>query len=173
MNLGREDSYGFEFNFSWDATKWWRINTNANAFRAITEGTFNEQLFTSDTYTWTTRSTSNITIADKYDFQIAYNYRAPRQTTQGRERSLYFFDVGLSRDFLNGSASLTFAVRDVFNSRKFRSVVVRPDEGYFSEREFQGRVRQFLVTLSYRLNMKKENRERQSNGDGPEFEGGD
>lgn len=173
VNLGREDSYGFEFNFSWDATKWWRLNTNANAFRAITEGVYNDQVFSSDTYTWTTRSTSNMTIADKYDFQIAYNYRAPRQTTQGRERSLYFFDVGLSRDFMNGNASITFAVRDVFNSRKFRSVIIRPDEGFYSEREFQGRVRQFLVTLSYRLNMKKEKREREDNGNGPEFEGGD
>jgi outer membrane receptor protein involved in Fe transport len=173
VNLGQEDSYGFELNFSWDVMKWWRINTNGNAFRAVTEGTFNDQVFSSDTYTWTNRTTSNMTILEKYDFQIAYNYRAPRQTTQGREKSLYFFDLGLSRDFLKGNASVTFAVRDVFNSRKFRSVVIHPDEGFYSEREFQGRVRQFLVTLSYRLNMKKENRNREGNNNDVEFEGGD
>jgi outer membrane receptor protein involved in Fe transport len=173
VNLGTEDSYGFEFNFSFDATKWWRINANANIFRAITEGTYNDQRFSSDTYTWTTRTTSNMTIARKYDFQVAYSYRGPRQTTQGEDKSMYFVDLGLSRDFLKGNATVTFAVRDVFNSRKFRSVIDRPDEGYYSEREFQGRVRQFLVTLSYRLNSQKENRGRDNdNVGGGEFEGG-
>jgi outer membrane receptor protein involved in Fe transport len=172
VNLGTEDSYGFEFNFSLDATKWWRINANANVFRAITEGTYNDQLFSSDTHTWTTRTTSNMTIAKKYDFQVAYSYRGARQTTQGEDKSMYFVDLGLSRDFLKGSATITFAVRDVFNSRKFRSVIDRPDEGYYSERQFQGRVRQFLFTLSYRLNTNKENRERDNDNAGGEFDGG-
>jgi outer membrane receptor protein involved in Fe transport len=177
VNLGTEDSYGFEFNFSWDAAKWWRLNTNANVFRAITEGTYNDQFFSSDTYTWSTRTTSNLTFFKKYDFQVSYNYRGPRQTTQGRDKSMYFIDLGLSRDFLKGNASVTLAVRDLLNSRKFRSVIVRPDEGYYSEREFQGRVRQFLITLSYRLNSNKESRNRDNNNNnnnegGGEFEGG-
>ncbi len=172
VNLGHEDSYGFEFNLSLDAAKWWRINANANAFRSMVEGTFNEQIFTSDTYTWNSRTTSNMTIFKKYDFQIAYNYRAPRQTTQGRDRSMWFMDLGLSRDFLQGKATVTMGVRDLFNSRKFRSIITRPEDGYFSEREFQGRVRQFLVTLSYRLNMKKDTRSREprNDGGGGEFE---
>jgi hypothetical protein len=89
---------------------------------------------------------------------------------------MYFIDLGLSRDFLKGNASITLAVRDLLNSRKYRSIIVRPDEGYYSERQFQGRVRQFLITLSYRLNSNKESRNRDSdsnnNEGGGEFEGG-
>ena len=74
----------------------------------------------------------------------------------------------MSRDVLDGDGTLTFAVRDLLNSRKFRNIVERPDEGYFSERENQWRVRQFLLTFTYRLNMKKESRQRDGgpNGDG-------
>jgi hypothetical protein len=67
-----------------------------------------------------------------------------------------------------GNGTLTFAVRDLLNSRKFRSIVDRPEEGLYSERVFQGRVRQFLLTFTYRLNKKKEgnNRERDEEGGG-------
>jgi hypothetical protein len=69
---------------------------------------------------------------------------------------MYFIDLGLSRDVLSGKGTITFAVRDLLNSRRFRSIIDREDEGYFMERNFQGRVRQFLFTFTYRLNSKKE-----------------
>jgi hypothetical protein len=51
------------------------------------------------------------------------------------------------------------------NSRKFRSIIDREDEGYFMERDFQWRARQFLLTFTYRLNKKKETpREREEEG---------
>jgi outer membrane receptor protein involved in Fe transport len=167
VNLGHEDAYGFEFNFSFNPVKWWRLNTNANFFRAITQGSFEETDYSSDTYTWTTRTTSRLTFAGKWDFQTGFNYRAPRVTVQGRDRSQYFIDLGLSRDLLKGNATLTFAVRDLLNSRKFRSIIDRQsdEESFYSEREFQWRARQFLLTFTYRLNLKKENSQRESSGD--------
>ena len=168
VNLAHEDAYGLEFNFAFNPVKWWRLNTNANFFRAITEGTHEGQSFESDTYTWTSRTTSRITFLQKWDFQTGFNYRAPRVTTQGRDRSMYFIDLGLSRDVLKGNGTLTFAVRDLLNSRKFRSVIDRTEgeESFHSEREFQWRARQLLLTFTYRLNLKKESKPaRENEGD--------
>ena len=165
VNLSTEDAYGFEFNISWNPVKWWRFNSNANFYRAITEGVFNEQRFFSDTYTWTNRTTSRVTLFGKWDFQTGFSYRAPRITPQGRNRSLYFIDLGLSRDVFKGNGTFTFAVRDLLNSRRFRSVIDRPDEGYFSERDFQWRVRQYMLTFTYRLNSKKEQGQQRERGD--------
>lgn len=165
VNLANEDAYGLEFNFSWNPVKWWNFNTNANFFRAITEGRFDEVDFFADTYSWTNRTTSRLTFQKKWNFQIGFNYRSPRITPQGESKSLAYFDLGLSRDLLKGNGTLTFSVRDVFNSRKFRSIVNRPDEGYYSEREFQWRARQLLLTFTYRLNMKKESGRVNDNGD--------
>jgi outer membrane receptor protein involved in Fe transport len=172
VNLSSEDAYGLEFNFSWNPVKWWRLNTNANFYRAITEGTFNDQRFFSDTYTWTNRTTSRITVFRNWDFQTGFNYRAPRQTPQGMNRSLYFIDLGLSHDTFKGNGTLTFAVRDLLNSRKFRSEIYRPDEGYYSETNFQWRARQFLLTFTYRLNKKKESRSQNNEGEN-DIESGD
>jgi outer membrane receptor protein involved in Fe transport len=165
INIGNEDSYGLEFNLTLEASKWWKFNGNLNAFRAITEGRYDDQDFFADTYSWTSRVTSNMTLLDKYDFQVSYNYRAPRKTTQGRDKSMYFIDLGLSRDVLKGKGTITLGVRDLLNSRKFRSVTTRPDEGYYAEREFQGRKRQFIFTFSYRLNRNKDSQNRQEGGD--------
>ncbi|HYF67505.1 MAG TPA: TonB-dependent receptor [Ohtaekwangia sp.] len=171
VNLATEDAYGLEFNLSWNPVDWWRLNTNANFYRAITEGDYRDERFYSDTYTWTSRTTSKFTFFKKWDFQAGFNYRAPRITPQGRNRSMYFIDLGLSRDVLKGNGTVTLGVRDLLNSRKFRNII--QEEDYQSENEFQWRSRQVLFTFTYRLNTKKENRQqRQGNGPG-NGEGGD
>jgi outer membrane receptor protein involved in Fe transport len=166
VNLSTQDAYGLELNFSWNPVKWWRFNSNANFYRAITEGTFDDRNLHSDTYTWTNRTTSRITFSKTWDFQTGFNYRGRRITTQGEERAVYFFDLGLSKDVIKGNGTFTFAIRDVLNSRKFRSVIIRPDEGYYSESEFQGRRRQFVLTFTYRLNRKEDNTSRDDNNEG-------
>ena len=115
---------------------------------------------------------SRITFLKKYDFQASWRYRAPRETTQGRRRSQYAVDLGLSRDILRGNGTVTLSVRDVFNTNKFRDIV--DDEGFYSESEFQWRPRSVMLTFNYRLNRKKdsERNRQQQDGDGPVQDGG-
>lgn len=170
VNLGIENAYGVELNFSYNPTGWLRVNSNTNLFRAITEGFYQDRLFFSDTYTWTNRTTMRFTLRKNWDVQAGLNYRAPRITPQGKDFGLYSVDAGLSRDILKGKGTLTASVRDVFNSRKFRSITERPDIGYYAESEFQWRPRQLILTFTYRLNSKKETR---SGGNGEQDDGGD
>lgn len=164
INLSIGDSYGFEFNLTYDPTEWWKWTANANVFRAVNEGIFQDQLLKSDTYSWTSRISSRVTLFQNLDFQSTLNYRAPRRTTQGRDLSQYFIDLGLSRDLLKGRATVTASVRDLFNTRKQRRIV--ENAGYYSTSEFQWRARQFLVTFSYRLNKSKDGDRNESESDG-------
>ena len=81
---------------------------------------------------------------------------------------MYSVDLGLSKDIFKGKGTITAGVRDLFNTRKRRSIIDR--EGYYSNSEFQWRSRQFSVTLSYRLNRAKE---RQRNNNNMEQRGED
>jgi outer membrane receptor protein involved in Fe transport len=161
VNLGTENAYGLEFNWSHTFQDWWRLNTNLNLYRAITQGTYNDQSFFADTYAGTSRITSKITFLKKVDFQQSVNYRSPRITPQGRNLSIYSVDLGLASQVLKGNGNIVFSVSDLFNSRVRRSIV--DYEGYYSRSEFQWRRRQFLVTFTYRFNQKqdrkRENRE--------------
>lgn len=163
INLAEENAFGVEFNFSLSIQNWWKINTTANFYRAITEGTYQDERLYSDTYTWTNRTTSKMTFFKNLDFQASFNYRAPRITPQGEDLSIYSIDLGLSRDVLNGKGTLTAGVRDLMNSRKRRSIV--DTQGYYSNSEFQWRARQLTVTFAYRLNRDKE-RQSERNRDG-------
>lgn len=153
VNLATQNAYGLEFNVTLNPVKWWRFNGNANFYRAITEGTYNDNLFFSDTYTMNSRATLQFTMMKNWNLQGGFNYRAPRITTQGKDLAMYFVDASLSRDILKGAGTITLSVRDLFNTRKYRSVIDREDLGYHSEQTFQWRARQFLLTFSYRLNM--------------------
>jgi outer membrane receptor protein involved in Fe transport len=154
INLSNEDAYGVEFNLSLDVQDWWRFNTNANFYRAITKGVYEGDVLESDTYTWTTRTTSKMTFFKSLDFQASFNYRGPRITTQGKDLSMYSIDLGLSRDVFKGKATITANVRDLFNTRRRRSIIDR--EGYYSNSNFQRNARQFTLTFTYRLNKAKE-----------------
>jgi len=168
INLSTEDSYGVEFTFSYDPWKWMRLNGDFNFFRAMREGEFEGQIYAADTYTWFTRLTSRLS-AGETDFQLRGNYRAPRQNTQGRSQGLFHMDVGISRDIFKKNATLTLSVSDVFNSRRWRSIVDTPT--LYSEGEFQWQARQATLTLNYRLNQRKQ-RGRGERGGG-DFDGGD
>lgn len=161
VNLSTQNAYGIEFNLTNNLKNWWRLNSNFNFYRAITEGSYNESRLYSDTYTFSGRLTSKMTFFKKYDFQAGVNYRAPQETTQGRSLSLYSIDLGLSRDVLKGNGTITMSVRDLTNSRVWRNVVDK-QEGFYSSSEFQWSSRQFMLTFNYRLNQKKDSKGRNS-----------
>lgn len=173
INLSTQNAYGLEFNLSHTFNKWWRLNSNFNFYRAITEGSYKEERLFSDTYAFTSRITSKMTILKKYDFQAGINYRAPQETPQGRNLSVYSVDLGLARDVLKGKGTITLSVQDLFNSRKWRSINDQT-EGYYSESEFQWRSRSALLSFNYRLNQKKDSKSRNSiEQDGGGMEGGE
>jgi outer membrane receptor protein involved in Fe transport len=162
VNLATENAYGLEFNFTWDPLSWLRWNMNANFYRAITEGQYEDEVLDADTYTWTGRAMARVSFLKKWDLQASFNYRAPRFTPQGKNLSMYSLDLALARDVFKGNGTLTASVRDLFNTRKFRNIV-DTDELY-AENEFQWRARQLMLTFTYRLNKKKENNRGRDNG---------
>ncbi len=168
VNLSNRNDFGLEFTFSYDPFKFWRINGNANFFRSITDGNYEGQKFDTDNYTWFGRLSSRVTIMKKVDFQVNFNYRAPRARAQGKSKAFWVIDPALSMDILKGNGTLTLSVRDVFDTRKWRSITEGPN--FYIDGEWQWRSRQTTLTFSYRLNQKgqksvKENK----NGD---YDGG-
>ena len=153
QNIGIDNSYGLEVNFSYNPFKWWRLNGDANFFRSITDGTSYDESLYGDTYTWFGRLTSRMTIAKQVDVQIRGNYRAPRITVQGSQEAIYHFDIAASKDIFKKKGTLTFSVNDVFNTRARNYIV--DESNFYTEGFFQWRVRQFTLAMNYRLNQDK------------------
>ena len=171
-NIGSENAFGLEMNITQDITKWYRINGNVNFFRSETSGTIGDTTNLAALATsFTTRLSNNFKLKRIFDAQINVNYRAPRQTTQGRRLAITVIDMGLSRDLLNGNGTLAASLRDVFNSRRWRSETEL--DNFYEESEFQWRRGpNFILTFTYRLNQKKP-RGRSRGQRGRDFDGGD
>ena len=169
QNLTEEDAFGAEFTYSLDLMKGWNLNGDFNFFRAITDGGNLGESFQSDTYTLFGRVNTKFTVFKDIDFQLRFNYRAPRETTQGKNKSTYSLDLGASKDILGKKGTLTLSARDLLNSRKRR--YINFGDNFYSEGEHQWRSRQIRLTLSYRLNQQKRRSRRDT--DRGDFEGED
>ncbi len=154
-NLATEDAYGLEATFSYSPLEWWKLDGDLNFYRSIVDGTNLGEDFGSDNFSWFGRITSRMTVLKKSDVQIRFNYRAPTLTAQGSNKSMYFLDLGISRDILNNNGTITLTVRDLFNTRKRRYTTFGDD--FYTEGEFQWSVREIKLTLNYRINQKKKN----------------
>ncbi|MFK7809734.1 MAG: TonB-dependent receptor [Saprospiraceae bacterium] len=153
QNLATRNEYGFEFVASYNPSKIWQINGDINLLRSIIDGSSQGQSLNADTYTMNARVMSRLKLFKSVDTQVSYNFRAPRQTTQGTRDAIHSVDLAFSKDVLKNNGTITFSVRDLFNSRVWRYTTEL--ETLSVDGDFQWRVRSFLLTFNYRLNQKK------------------
>ena len=153
VNLSTQNDLGLELNFNLTAYSWWKLTSSLNFFRSQARGQYNDDLLESETVSWTSRTTSRMTFFDQLDFQASFNYQSPRINTQGKELSTYSIDLGLAKDVFKSKGTLTLNVRDLLNTRRRRSIVDIP--GYYSSSNNLWRPRQINLTLNFRLNQQK------------------
>lgn len=163
VNLSTENNMGFEFNGSYNFSKRVSLNANINLYRAVREGEFEGLKLENDVFTMNGRANLKAEVIKGVDMQANFRYTAPQQTTQGRSLSLYSLDLSAGKDVLKGKGTVVASVRDVFNSRRRRSIT--DTETIYNETDFQWRARQFLLTFSYRINEKKKRGDGGNRGD--------
>jgi ferric enterobactin receptor len=169
-NLSTENAYGVEVTTSADINKWWRIDFSANIYSEKTRGQLGDLVLASDAFTYNNRLNSKMKFWKDAEFQLRFDYRAPQNTTQGRRKAMTGVDFGLSKDLLQKKATITFNMRDLFNTRKFRNEIF--GDSFFMESEFQRRPRQVSLSFNYRINQNKQ-RQRPDRGGDNGGDGGD
>jgi outer membrane receptor protein involved in Fe transport len=181
INLATEYRFGFEFTLNYSPYKWWKLNGNFNFFRNETKGEYNYINFQNNPVNinldniatgWFARINSKITLPFKIDWQTNATYNAPQKTAQGKNLGVLSANLALSKDILKDKATIAFNVSDIFNSRKRISEINLAQVESYSE--WQWRVRQINLSITYRFNKPKNEKERmprRENGDDGEFMG--
>lgn len=172
INLSTEDRIGFEFTLGYRASKKWNINGNFNFFQNETDGiTPNGLDLGNKSTSWFARINNKYTLPAGVDSQVQLFYRGPSEDAQNKREGSFNTNVAFSKDLFNDKASIAFNVSDLFNSRKRVQTTTTPT--FYADSEFQWRERSFNLSFTYRFNQQKSRQERQrnSNGGGEEFEG--
>lgn len=173
QNLSERNAVGIENNYTHDLTDWWRLNGNVNLFYSETYGEVADRVYESKAFSLSGRMTSQMSFANDFSFQFSGNYRAPEETTQGTRKAFYMIDLGLSKEVLKNKGTLSLNVRDLLNSRKWRTTTIGDD--FFYDSEFQWRTTTVTLSFDYRINSNKRKGGKGKEGgrnQGGDFEGG-
>jgi len=152
-NLLGEQSMGFEFTTDYIPVEWWKLDANFNFFYAKIDGSNVLDTYTADTYSWFTRLTSRLTLANGLDLQLRGNYEGRRKVAQGVQKAISYMDISTSKDVMKGRGTLILNVMDVFNSRRNRYIFEGP--GFTTVGDIFPRKRQINLTLNYRIKQSK------------------
>lgn len=149
VNLSKRQAGGLELISRADITRDFNITANLNVFYNKFFGNAQYGLKPNDGYNWNANIMSSFKLLPALSGQINANYMAPRITAQGRGNEMFGMDAALRLDMMNKKASLSFNVRDIFDTRKWG--MRTETDRFISEFERRMQGRQATLTFSYRF----------------------
>ncbi len=153
-NLASSISYGLELTAAHPLFDWLRLNGSLTYFG-------NEFKFDNNSnkdFTWQGKINSVFAPSKDFNIQINFNYNAPQLIPQGKIKQVYFTDLAVKKDFMDGQLSLTLRVSDIFNTRNFESETSGLNFITTSFRKMESRAA--YLGFSFRLQPSSNNRER-------------
>ncbi|MCO5260701.1 MAG: TonB-dependent receptor family protein [Crocinitomicaceae bacterium] len=154
-NIAFKNAIGAEFNITYTPINWLRLNTGFNFYNEEIKGQFDTIHIQRSNFTWTNRSSISFSFPKIIKAQIAFNYQAPSVRAQGKSLAVYYFDLGFSRDLFKGNATIALNIRDLLNTRAWRSMTNTPE--IYSRTEGHWRQRSIVLVFTYRFNQTKKN----------------
>ena len=175
-NAGFGESNGIEFMVNYRPIPLLNLMVSMVTWNSRTHGSGEADLNgTSSGYF--ARGMSTITLPRIARVELSYRYRGPMKFNDGGTEGNFTMDLAVQKGFLDNRLNLTFKVRDVFDSGKFRiNTEQEVDLGSLSytqimEAERRHSPRTMSLTLSYNFG-KMEQKKRWGRGRGGDHGGG-
>lgn len=162
-NLSRYQAGGLEFIGRADVSKGFNLTANVNLIYNRNFGSAEYNIEKSSGYSWTGNLIANMQLPYNLSAQFNMNYMSKRVTVQGESEPMFGTDAALKMDVLKKKGSISFNVRDVFNSRRWQMTAGNAS----FEREFKRRMqgRMGTLTFSYRFGRNDSQQQRNKRND--------
>ncbi|MBL4642369.1 MAG: TonB-dependent receptor family protein, partial [Flavobacteriaceae bacterium] len=157
VNLGTENRYGAELVSTYSPYKWWRLSADVNFYGFNQKGSYKNINYDSSNSTWSSRLNSTMKFTD-FSIQSTVNYVGARTSGQTYTESVAWFNLGMSKDFLNDKMTLTLNANNLFNSRETRRFI--NGDNYALQVNSNTSQRRISATFIYRFNRSKKDRDR-------------
>ena len=171
-NLNRGVSYGAEMVMTQRFTEWWNVNANVSYFRNIIEGRGAQMDEENDSYSWSGRLTSNMSLGNGWNIQVNGFYRSPIIMLQGEMDAMYSVNAAVRKNVLNNNGSITLNFRDIFDTMRFS--MYNYGDNFTMNMERWRTSRQISIGFTYRINEYDRRRDRRmrdnGNGDSMDFD---
>ena len=166
INLAENNRIGTEFTLTYAPSRKFRLSGNFNIFNSETIGNYNNQVFDAEIVSWFARINGNVTLPKGWTAQLRGFYRGPNATAQNRSKGFFVLSGAINKDVLKKKGTLSFNASDLLNSRRFKNTTTT--ERFINYSEFQWRRPSYVMTFTYKINERKNDRRRrnQNYGDG-------
>lgn len=156
INASTTNRFGAEFTLQHKFGKNFDITPTIDLQYRTTKANVDHLNLSNEGFNWEGQLTINYkiettekSIFNKLGFQLNGEYESPQVIPQGRNIAEFDVDAAVRKDFLKDKASLTFAVNDVFNSRKWGTIY--DTEQFYQDSYRRWNVRSFRLTFSYKF----------------------
>lgn len=173
-NITSSQNSGFELIGKLNASQNVDIIANVNAYYSYLQAAPQFNLNSTSGFAWNGNLTANIKPVKKLGIQLHGDYNAPQVISQGKQRAMYGLDGGLKYD-ITKSLNLSGNVRDIFNSRKFGSIIdyTAGTASIHSESVRRFQTRTMMLTLSYRFGSAPDDSKKKGKKDKKDGNNGD
>ena len=171
INFGKADDFGVEAVAQGQMTKWWNLNGNVNFFRSHFNGEINGKTYDDATWMLFGRAVSKFKISNWFDLQLTAHVMGPHKEPLGMHKGNWWMDLAVSKDILNGNGTITFNVRDLFNSRSWGGESW--GDGFWQYSTSTWNRRSFSLNFNYRINQQNMKRGRRPMDEGGDEGGGE
>ncbi len=148
-NLTRSINSGVELIGRFDLIKALNFTSNVNLYQSKIDAVPEYGITSTNGFSWNANLTANLSVIKNLSFQVRGDYRGSEVMAQGKRNAMYGVDGGAKYDFPNKKSSLSFNVRDIFNTRKWSMTT----NSAYSSIDFQRRMQGTMgnITYSYRF----------------------
>ena len=171
INFGKADDFGVEAVAQGQMTKWWNLNGNVNFFRSYTRGYIEEQYYETESWMLFGRMVSKFKISNWFDLQLTAHVMGPHKEPLGMRDGNWWMDLAVSKEILHGNGTITFNVRDLFNSRSMGGESW--GDGFWQYSNSTWNRRSFSLNFNYRINQQNMKRNRPGGDEGGDDGGGE
>ena len=163
-NFDKDYATGLELTGNVNFAKWLIVNASTSMYRYRITGTLEGASVDRTSTNWTGRVNTTFRFSDNSRMQIQGFFRGPSVSAQGDRDAMIFTNVSYRQDFMKKKLTATVSVRDPFGTARFEGESYGDNFKRWFRWEREPRV--VMLTLSYKLNNFKEDRNNGGEGGG-------
>ena len=170
QNVGESYSIGAETMVNFDPITDWNVNIMGNFYNYKIDGSYFEENFSKQSFSWSMRFNNSIRFTSSTLFQINAMYNSPVVSAQDERKGFFSINAALRQEFFDNQLALTLQVRDLFKTAKHESITQTPELYRYSYSDPEAPIVMLNARFNFNNYKKKDRGEDQNGPNGMEDE---
>lgn len=148
-NIGHSQTVGADLSGSWNPLRILTVGFSGDVYRDEIDGRTIGYDEKKSLVCWDVKGNVSVSLTSTTDFQVDGFYVSDQLTPQGKIKSHYSVNAGLSQYFLNRKLCANLSINNIFDSLEETTIIDTPDLRMTQKRNRDARVA--WLTLTYQL----------------------